>query len=386
MSRLIITEYNGRILSALYDGDRVIELHLEDRGLRVGDIWTGRVENKVSNIGSAFVLTDGRTNCYLPENEGLKITPGMELPVQVTRAAVRLKAPQVSARLSLSGKYVVITESGEYKRAGISAKITDPGRREQLSALLDGHMSGMTFEGLHYTAIARTNSAEASDADILSETDSLTKQLQEIRQTAAHRPCYTRLKTGDSRYIELIRDSYADSLEEIVTDIGSVYDELKDVLPELGTAAVLRRYDDKMVSLSKVYSIETVIRDATSRIVWLPSGGYLIIEPTEALTVIDVNTGKYSGHKKTEETFLKINLEAAAEAAAQLRLRNISGIVIVDFIDMKDPGHIEQLTAEFRRALSADPARATLHDITRLGLAEVTRKRVYKPFAEQLSK
>ena len=119
--------------------------------------------------------------------------------------------------------------------------------------------------------------------------------------------------------------------------------------------------------------------------VWLKSGGYLVIQTTEALTVIDVNTGKFDGSRKPEETFRKINKEAAIEAARQMRIRNLSGIILVDFIDMKNPDHVQELTAIFRRVLKQDPFKAEFIDFTKLGLAEVTRKKVKKSLKEQLA-
>ena len=146
----------------------------------------------------------------------------------------------------------------------------------------------------------------------------------------------------------------------------------------------LRLYDDNSYSLWNLYGIETLLDDATRTRVWLKSGGYLVIEPTEALTVIDVNTGKYEGGKNAEATFVKINQEAAVEVAKQLRLRNISGIVIIDFIDMKSEADKLDVLSTLNQSLKRDPVKATLVDMTKLNLAEVTRKKVKKSLREQL--
>ena len=149
-------------------------------------------------------------------------------------------------------------------------------------------------------------------------------------------------------------------------------------------AVQLRFYDDPMLPLRKLYSLEKAVHDALKERVWLKSGGYLVIQPTEALTVIDVNTGKYEGNKKAGETFRKINKEAAEEAARQMRLRNLSGIILIDFIDMKDPDHITELISILKTHLRQDPVKTDFVDFTKLGLAEITRKKVRKPLADTL--
>ena len=143
-------------------------------------------------------------------------------------------------------------------------------------------------------------------------------------------------------------------------------------------------YQDKLQPLYKKYPVETAIEEALRERIWLKSGGYLVIQMTEALTSIDVNTGKYDGKKQSEETFLKINLEAAKEAARQMRLRNLAGIIIIDFINMKKEENNEYLLSEMRKFLRQDPVLTVLVDMTPLGLVEITRKRTRKTVAEQM--
>ena len=150
-----------------------------------------------------------------------------------------------------------------------------------------------------------------------------------------------------------------------------------------GSEIPLRLYEDSY-PLRALYHLETELDHATSKNVWLKSGGYLVIEPTEAMTVIDVNTGKNVDKKSPEDTYFKTNMEAAVEIAAQLRLRNISGIIIVDFIDMADEEHNTELLNSFKRILSSDPVKTTLIDMTSLGLVEITRKKIKRPLMEQL--
>jgi ribonuclease G len=166
---------------------------------------------------------------------------------------------------------------------------------------------------------------------------------------------------------------------QVVTDMKDFYQELCEKLPEIPA----RLYEDSRLSLTALYSLNTAFSHALDRRVWLKSGGYLILEPTEALTVIDVNTGKcIDKNISKKQHFLRTNLEAAREIALQLRLRNYSGIILVDFIDMEEKEHTDELLACFRQELSKDRVKATLVDMTRLNLAEVTRKRIYRPLHE----
>lgn len=179
--------------------------------------------------------------------------------------------------------------------------------------------------------------------------------------------------------MELIRDYPMSSDLQVVTDVEDFYQELCEKLPQIPA----RLYEDRQLSLTALYSLNTAFDQALSKHVWLKSGGYLVLEPTEALTVIDVNTGKcIDKNISREQHFLRTDLEAAREIALQLRLRNYSGIIIVDFIDLESKEHTEELMQCFRQELAKDRVKATLVDMTRLNLAEVTRKRIYRPLHE----
>ena len=177
-----------------------------------------------------------------------------------------------------------------------------------------------------------------------------------------------------------MHDFYRQDTSEIVTDDPEIYDELKNAA---SAELPIRLYNDSY-PLSALYNLETALDRALGKIVWLKSGGYLVIEPTEAMTVIDVNTGKNTDKKTPEDVYLKTNLEAASEIAFQLRLRNLSGIIIVDFIDMKEEEHNKELLQMFRQYLNQDPVKTTLVDMTALGLVEVTRKKIKQPLYEQM--
>ena len=221
----------------------------------------------------------------------------------------------------------------------------------------------------------------------------------------AFRTCYSLLEQGTPPYIQSLRDAKKGTLSEIITDVPEYAKKIEAWLEEEKEAdkeqkenqppadknesinqAVpnLSLYTDENLPLMKLYRLESVLKSASDRRVWMKSGGYLVIEPTEALTVIDVNTGKYTGKKTPAETIFKINLEAAHEVARQLSLRNLSGIIIVDFIDMESKEDQETLMRTLGEELSRDPVKTILVDMTRLGLVEITRKKVRRPLHEIL--
>lgn len=185
----------------------------------------------------------------------------------------------------------------------------------------------------------------------------------------------------------MLRNTYTADLTSIITDDPQIYNSLEHYLKEndLQNLSKLRLYQDDLLPLYKLCRLEREIDLATSRQVWLKSGGYLVIDPTEALTVIDVNTGKYSGKKLRRETLKTINLEAAKEAARQIRLRNLSGIILIDFINMENKKDQKELLAFLESRLFADPVKTRLIDMTKLELVEITRKKVHKTLKEQIA-
>ncbi len=188
-------------------------------------------------------------------------------------------------------------------------------------------------------------------------------------------------------FLAQIRNAYADRLGEIVTDDPALYAQidrfLREEQPE--DAQKLRLYQDDLLPLKELYGLDKAMADALAKRVWLKSGGYLVIEPTEALVAIDVNTGKYSGKRTKRETIVKINLEAAEEIGRQLRLRELSGIVLVDFIDMEEEEDRACLLDHLRTVVQKDPVKTTVVDMTELGLVELTRKKLRRPLHEQLA-
>ena len=210
----------------------------------------------------------------------------------------------------------------------------------------------------------------------------------DILKDAVTRKGLTRMYSPEESCLEDVQNMRATNLEKIITDIPEVYDSVRRYLGENepGEAAKLEFYDDMQLPLNKLYSVESQISTALNKRVWLPSGGYLVIEPTEALTVIDVNSGKFTGNRKLKDnTYLKINREAAVEIGRQLMLRNLSGIIVVDFINLNTFEEKKELMSYLADILKADTVPTSVVDMTRLGLVEITRKKIRKPLHEVIA-
>ena len=373
---IVITKYKKRPILLYMMDDRPYDLLVgESRPqevLEVGDIYVGRVQNIVQNIHAAFVEVKKGSVCYLPMSEfgGQKVCIGDELVVQVKKAAVKTKQAVVTLDIELVGTYCVVTAKNGIK--GISKKITDEEIRAGLQELLN------EYKEETYGIVLRTNAAEGEAGQIREECTRLMEELHDMMEHSQYKTCFSRLRKTEPFYMSYIRSCHGEDYERIITDDKSVYDDLQ----ERGFDKIML-YEDTGYPLEKLLGIETKIEKALARRVWLKSGGNLVIEPTEALTVIDVNTGKaIDGKRKKETTFFKINCEAAKEAARQIRLRSMSGIILVDFIDMKEKEHQLELMEILRQEFKKDKTRTTLVDITKLGLVEVTRMKRNPPLWE----
>lgn len=375
-------------LAAAFDEKRMTQIQVEavSKSSILGNIYIGRVENIATNIQAAFVNIAKGVSCFLPLEEaknavftkknGKKdLCIGDELLVEVTREKQKNKPASVSANLNFSGKYLILTTGNHL--LGISKKLHAT-ERERLQALLKDQITDT------FGIVVRTAAKDASDEEILKELEMLTKQCHACLQGAMHRTAFTRLREAPPFYLQFLKNRNLTEVQKITTDIPSVHEVLLQHLQDTKEAEKLHLYTDTQVSLFALYSLTHELERALHRQVWLPSGAYLVIDPTEALTVIDVNSGKNIKKKVREELVFSVNVEAAHEIARQLILRNISGICIIDFIDMKEKEHREELMHILRMDLKKDKVPATLVDITRLGLVELTRKKVQKSLKEQL--
>lgn len=399
--RIIITrEYLNRdgssekrqeyLICARYDEKRMIQVHLEQESSEniLGNIYIGRVVNIVENLQAAFIeirkgfacfysMQELQNPVFTKKNGKKPLCIGDELLVEVVKEQIKTKPPMVSTNLNFPGKYLVLTNGN--RELGVSRKLPRE-VRERLKKLIQPYFTE------EYGIVIRTNAQTAGEEEILAELEVLKRNREELMQSAQHRTAFSLLRRSDPYYIRYIQGLQFSQVERITTDDPEVYENLSAYLeqrdePELPK---LERYEDSMVSLSTLYSLKHELDRVLEKKVWLPSGGYLVIEPTEALTVIDVNSGKNIKKKQKEEMILSINTEAAVEIARQLVLRNISGIIVIDFIDMEQKDHQEKLLHVLRTEIKKDKIPTTLVDITRLGLVELTRKRVQKSLKEQL--
>ena len=387
--KIVITRIEGKIVTAMIEQGKIVELNCEKshNNSILGNIYTAKVKNIVKNINAAFVEVEGGRICYYSLNENknhhflkpvtrTNLVQEDEILVQVSRENVKTKQPTVTSNLNFTGRYLVLTS--QKHQIGISKKIRNEERVKELRALAD------QFIRPDFGIIFRTNAETALDEEILAEAEHLIQQFDLVCQKAMYRKPFQLIYEAPKGYLSLIRDQRQTCLNEIVTDQRDIYDVvlayLKDNQDE---EKILQLFERDGIRLDQIYRISHELEQALSEKVWLKSGGYLVIQPTEAMTVIDVNTGKAIKGKRVEEHFLKINLEAAREIGRQLRLRNLSGIIVVDFIDMKLAESEELLMNEMREILKHDRIKTMLVDMTKLHLMEITRKKVRKPLLEQ---
>lgn len=392
--KILIEKAEGQIRTFFLENDEIVEIHCapadeESAGRHLlGNIYVGKVKNIVPNIGAAFVEIESGVNCYYDMKDaehavfthkiGKKpLCIGDELVVQISKEAVKTKAPTVTGNISFTGRYAVLTHGNT--RIGVSSKIPKKVREEYKERLRQ-------FQNDRFGIIVRTNAKDAPFQDVLDEISRLKAEYEKIMSAAPTRVCFSCLRSAPPSYISDLKNVYMEGMEEIIVGDPELYTRIQAFfaaeIPE--KEGLLRLYDDSAFPLGKLYSTQTAIEKALREKVWLRNGGYLVIQPTEALTVIDVNSGKSAGKGKNEEGILKINLEAAREAARQIRLRNLSGIIIIDFINLESEENVGLLLKEFRMRLAGDPIQTTLVDITPLNLVEVTRKKVHRPLYEQI--
>lgn len=391
-NKLIITKKDNSIVSAFFEENDMVQVNVEyiDSGRILGNIYIGKIKNIVKNINAAFVEIANGKMCYLSLLEAKnpifvnpkktdKLVIGDELIVQVSKEDIKTKAPVITTNINFTGKYVVLIHGKS--TLGISSKIKDEAERRKIKQWMD------ELKSPEYGFVVRTNAARQSKEIIQNEVKELITQYEELKKYGVHKKTFSLLYQNIPGFISDIKDGYGNAMDEIVTDDKDIYESIYHYLSnhQKEDVSKLRFYEDKLLSLANLYSINNKLEHALREKVWLKSGGTIIIQPTEALTVIDVNTGKaISGKKNIDENFLKINREAAKEIAKQLRLRNISGIIIIDFITMTKEEHKQILMEELDSYLKKDPIKTTLVDMTPLNLVEITRKKVRKPLHEQL--
>lgn len=389
--RGFIEKKDSYLISCLYEEEQMSEVYcttLTNQSI-LGNIYIGKVQNIIKNLNAAFIdfgngqkgfysLEDLKDPIFVKKIGNKPLCIGDELLVQVSKEALKTKDPVLSTNLTLSGKYIVLTS--ENKSLGISTKLNKV-QRENLKLLVKDKVRDS------YGIIVRTSAKSATEEMILKELNELEEIFDTLLLYAKNRPVFTCLYEADKDELRFLKDTNLSTIDEIITDDKAIYEMFSSYLKDIqdkSSLQKLRFYEDKNYSLIKLYQIEKFLERALKKHVWLKSGAYLVIEQTEALTVIDVNSGKNVSKKNASENQYLINLEAAKEIAKQLCIRNISGICIIDFISMDEKSYDQKLMDEFNLLLKQDKVPTQLIDITKLGLVEVTRKKVKKSLKEQI--
>ncbi|MDW8479903.1 MAG: ribonuclease G [Xanthomonadales bacterium] len=384
---------------AVIEGGMVQEVHLERasrRGL-VGSIYKGRIKRVMPGMQAAFVdlgmdraaflhVADllrppatevlGGEDAEAPRAIGELLREGQEVVVQVIKDPIGGKGPRLTTQLSIASRYLVLLPYG--RSVGVSARIEDEAERQRLRqtvAALGGERG----------YIVRTNAEGLGEEALREDLGYLDRVWQAIRERIPGARVGDRLYEEPALALRALRDLVRSGVERVRIDSRETFERAqafaRQFVPELIDRIELYRGERPLFDL---YGVEDEISRALKREVPLKSGGHLVIDQTEAMTTIDVNTGGYLGHRNLEETAFRTNLEAAQAVARQLRLRNLGGIIIIDFIDMQDPEHRSQVLRTLERALQRDHARSRVFDISPLGLVQMTRKRTTESLHRQL--
>ena len=389
MKQFVFTEWNKKKLGILFEDGKAMEIRCYEADSILGNVYRARVSNLSPNINAAFVDIQKGESCYLSMDDyhGEKLKVGDLVTVQVVRDKIKTKRYAVTTDISLQGDYAVTTL---FAPVGVSSKITDSARKKELKTLMqnlliaeqdaqlylaEGNVAEIErIKKLTLGGIIRTQAEHAEDAAITREIEGQARLLYSIMKKSEYATQYTCLYHTEVEYIKDIRRMHALQDVEIVTDIPEVTEAISEI----------PLYTDEY-TLTLRYSLASLLEKTLSKRAYLKSGAYLVIEPTEAMTVIDVNSGKSIKGKNAEDQFLKINIEAAKEIARQLRLRNISGIVMIDFINMKEESHNHELMKNLAEYVRTDPVRTTVVDMTKLGLVELTRQKGKRALHEVFS-
>lgn len=342
-------------------------------------VFLGRVEQIRPSVGAAFIDIGEELNAFLPLEDGQRLRCGDMILVQgAAKQATDSKGLRVTTRLNLAGKWLVLVPGGS--GVHVSKKVKDSALRELLM------QAAQSIRPPECGLIVRTASEDVMREAMQEEADRLYVQWLSMKQRAdtGRKPCI--LSERMTLDLRIARDLANRELSSITTNDPTCYERLTKEQCESRIPAETRiaLYEEKCQLLFDVFSIEQQIDKALKKRVWLPCGGYLIIDPCEALTVIDVNSGKMTLGRDAEDTALSVNLEAAHEIARQLRLRDIGGIVVVDFIDMQKQENRDMLLAKMKEAVKADRSPVKIEGLTKLGLLELTRKRVNASLAKML--
>lgn len=379
---------------AILEQGAVQELHIERGGNRglVGNIYLGRVGRVLPGMQSAFIEIGLARAAFLhvadiwasyknTEQKPIEkiLYEGQSLIVQVIKDPIGSKGARLSTQISIAGRLLVYLPGDTH--IGISQRIEDEAEREQLREKVHALLPAGETGGF----IVRTVAETATDTELNADIEYLIKLWRGINETAQTAPPQSLLYQDLNLSLRVLRDLVTDATERIIVDSRETHAKMHDFAEHYTrkSLAVLEHYNGDP-PLFDLFGVEDEIERALQRRVELKSGGYVIIDQTEALTTIDVNTGAFVSGRSFDDTIFKTNLEATQAIARQLRLRNLGGIVIVDFIDMDNDEHKNAVLTELKKALSRDRTRITVNGFTQLGLIELTRKRTRESLAHIL--
>ena len=387
MKRILInSSYNDELRVALVDGAKLFDLDTEvtDRVLYKGSIFKATVSRIEQSLNAAFVdfgstrhgflpLKELSRNFYKKNSQGkteCTLKEGQEILIQINKEERGTKGATLSTQISIAGRFMVLIANSD-KSGGISRRITGDERED-----LKNQISKLDIPE-DMSVIIRTAGIDRSFEELQNDLNYLISLWDDINATQASADSPQLIYKDDKLIVRVFRDIFRDDIEEILVDDKSVFEEAKNfaelVIPDQKDKVKL--YDEE-IPLFNRYQIESQIELAFQREISLPSGGSIVIDPTEAMTTIDINSARSTKGKDIEETALKTNLEAAKEIARQLRLRDVGGLIVIDFIDMQNEDSQNKVENAFRRAVSSDRARIQIASISRFGLLEISRQRL----------
>ncbi|HEY8422391.1 MAG TPA: Rne/Rng family ribonuclease [Thermoclostridium sp.] len=389
IKEILVDTKPGQTRIAILEDGELAELHIEtaDKTKLIGNIYRGKVERVLPGMQCAFVDIGIGKNAYLSaddvvlrknhpyekDNGTVKIEnmvkQGQEITVQVVKDEIGTKGPKVTTDITLPGNLTVLYPLSP--GTGVSKKIADRSERERLKKIAEEFCP----EGMG--VVIRTAAEGADESLIGNDVRSMLKRWELIKITEAKGQVPRCLYQEPGLLQKLAQGGANSNIKRIVLNDYKEFEDLLKFLDDTAPEMKMRvEFFYKDYDMFKFYNIDSAIKEALARKVWLKSGGYLVFDYTEALTVIDVNTGKYVGKNDQDETIFKTNCEAAVTIARQIRLRDISGIILIDFIDMKDASHKETVLSILAEECKKDGTQVVVVGMTNLGLVELTRKKV----------
>lgn len=399
---ILVNVEDGETRAAVLEDGVLVDIYIErqQHPRYAGNIYKGKVENVLPGMQAAFVNIGLERNAFLYVDDAVAsrslsdddevplpkdasivdlLKQGQDVIVQITKEPIGTKGARVVTNVTLPGRYVVLMPAVDY--IGVSRRIEDESERARLKKI------AQAIKPKNMGLIVRTAAAGRDEQEISQDVHFLVGLWRKIQARARRVKAPALIHRDYDLIYRLIRDVFTPDVKSLTIDERSTYikaQELAGILsPQLKPRVKLYRGPEPIFS---AFGIEEEIRKALRRKVWLDCGAYIVIDQTEALTAIDVNTGKYTGKVSLAETVLHTNLEAAVEIARQIRLRNLGGIIIIDFIDMEDPAHRQKVLDALNEALAKDRTKANVLGFTGLGLVEMTRKKVQQGLDEALQK